>query len=137
MKKSLIYSFSCAMVLFSLSAVYVKAQEVKPWSVPDKYNTMKSTVKPGDADAITTGTNLWAKQCKSCHGIKGIGDGPKAATLKATPVDFSATAFQKQTDGAIYYKSFIGRDEMPNFEKIIISEYDRWALIAFIRTMGK
>jgi hypothetical protein len=44
---------------------------------------------------------------------------------------------QKQTDGEIYYKSFIGRDEMPNFEKKIPSESDRWMIVNYIRTMKK
>jgi mono/diheme cytochrome c family protein len=98
---------------------------------------MKSTVKAGDATALATGKDLWAKQCKSCHGSKGLGDGPKAAMLKTSPGDFSTPSFQKQTDGVLYYKSYIGRDEMPNFEKKVTSEADRWAIIAFIRTMGK
>jgi len=37
----------------------------------------------------------------------------------------------------IYYQSFVGRDEMPNFEKKITEEEDRWAIVNFIRTMGK
>jgi hypothetical protein len=31
--------------------------------------------------------------------------------------------------------SFIGRDEMPNFEKKIPDVADRWAVIGFIRTL--
>jgi len=137
MKKTVFYAIGCIIAFVFLTASSTQAQTAKPWPVPDKYSNMKSTVKAGDATALTTGKELWAKQCKSCHGSKGLGDGPKAAMLKTSPGNFSAAAFQKQSDGAIYYKSFIGRDEMPNFEKKVTSEGDRWAIVAFIRTMGK
>lgn len=133
MKKTLIYSVTCMIAFFFVTAVY--SQDAKPWSIPDKYKTMKSTVKAGDAAAVATGKELWAKFCKSCHGSKGLGDGPKAAMLKTFPGDFTTPAFQKNTDGVIYYMSFIGRDEMPNFEKKVIAEGDRWALVAYIRSL--
>lgn len=135
MKKTMIYAASFLIAFFFMSALW--AQDAKPWTIPDKYKTMKSTVKAGDAAAVETGKELWAKFCKSCHGSKGLGDGPKAAMLKTFPGDFSTAVFQKKADGEIYYMSYIGRDEMPNFEKKIIAESDRWALVAFMRTLKK
>ncbi|MHC1774875.1 MAG: cytochrome c [Lentimicrobium sp.] len=108
-----------------------------PWTIPAKYKTMKSTIKAGDASINSTGKELYNKHCKSCHGAKGLGDGPKAANLKTSCGDFSTKAFQDQADGEIYYQSFVGRDEMPNFEKKIIDEDDRWAVVYFMRTMKK
>lgn len=132
---TLISGFFVAFVL--LTANYTQAQDAKPWNIPEKYKTMKSTVKPGDKEALADGKMLWAKYCKSCHGKDGLGDGPKARMMKTFPGDFSTPAFQKQSDGDLYYKSFVGRDEMPNYEKKIPSEADRWALVAYMRTMGK
>ena len=57
--------------------------------------------------------------------------------LKTSTGDFSTAKFQAQADGELYYMSFIGRDEMPNFEKKILDEADRWAVIGYIRTMKK
>ncbi len=122
------------ILLFSTAA---SAQTKKPWVIPDKYKSMKSTNKAGDATAIANGKELWAKYCKACHGSKGLGDGPKAASLKTNPGDFSAAAFQGQADGAIYYESFVGRDEMPNFEKKITAEKDRWDIVSYIRSLKK
>ena len=124
-------------VLVFLAANYTQAQDKKPWDIPAKYKAMKSTVKAGDKEALADGKMMWSKYCKSCHGSKGLGDGPKSAMLKTFPGDFSSAAFQKQSDGVIYYQSFIGRDEMPNFEKKVTSESDRWALVAYMRKMGK
>ena len=81
------------------------------------------------------GKILWSKHCKSCHGSKGKGDGPKARELDTFPGDLTLKAFNDQSDGAIYYKSFIGRDEMPNYEKKITDEEERWALVFYQRNM--
>ncbi len=105
----------------------------KPWPVPDKFKTMKNTVKYDKAAA----TALWNKHCKSCHGKSGLGDGPKAAQLKTHAGDFSTADFQKQTDGELFYKSKIGRDEMPNYEKKIPDDEDIWQLVHFMRGMKK
>ncbi|MBK6963115.1 MAG: c-type cytochrome [Bacteroidales bacterium] len=105
------------------------------WVIPAKYKTMKSTVKATDPSVMTTGKELFNKHCKSCHGAKGLGDGPKSATLETIVPPFNSKTFTAQTDGEIYYQSFIGRDEMPNFEKKILDEGDRWAVVNFLRTL--
>jgi mono/diheme cytochrome c family protein len=120
--------------LMSFSAPQAKTS--KPWDIPAKYKSMKNP-HAGDKALIATGKMAWAKHCKSCHGAMGLGDGPKAKQLKSWVGDFSTKAFQAGTDGELYYKSFIGRDEMPNFEKKITDEEERWAIVNFMRTMGK
>ena len=124
------------MLLIFGMANFVLAQKAgEAWVVPDKYKTMKSTIKVTDASVMTTGKELFNKHCKSCHGSKGLGDGAKSATLKTIVPSFKDQKFQTQTDGVIYYQTFIGRDEMPNFEKKIPDEGDRWAVINFLRTL--
>jgi len=124
--------------IFLLTINLSMAQKAgSPWVIPAKYKTMKSLVKAGDPSIASTGKELFNKNCKSCHGSKGLGDGPKAASLDTSTGDFSSAKFQAQTDGEIYYQSFVGRDAMPNFEKKIIDENDRWAVVYYIRTMKK
>lgn len=118
----------------SASAQQAKA---KPWPVPDKDKAVKSPVNLKDQKVIDNGKELWAKFCKSCHGGKGLGDGPKGASLKTFPGDFSSAAFQGLTDGEIFYKTDKGRDEMPAYEKKIPDVNDRWALVAYMRTFKK
>ena len=136
-QKLLVISVSCMIALIFIFGNAATAQTKKPWVIPDKYKTMKNVNKAGDATALANGKELWAKHCKACHGSKGLGDGPKAASLKTNAGDFSSAAFQGQSDGAIYYQSFVGRDEMPNYEKKITTEKERWDLVTFIRTMKK
>lgn len=110
--------------------------ETDPWPVPDKYNKMANPVKP-DAEALATGKEVWIKQCQSCHGKSGKGDGPKAAQLKTLPADFSKPEFQDQTDGALFYKTSEGRKDMPSFKKKLPDEEDIWSVIIYARTFKK
>jgi mono/diheme cytochrome c family protein len=107
-----------------------------PWIVPDKYIKMPNPVK-ADAESLNTGKEVWAKHCQSCHGKAGKGDGSKAAQLKTSPSDFTKPEFQKQTDGALFYKTEEGRDDMPSFKKKISDQDDVWAVINYMRTFKK
>ena len=109
---------------------------VGDWPVPDKYEKMKNPVKAND-ESLEIGEELWKQHCKSCHGKEGLGDGTKAAQLDTPAGDFSTDEFQSQSDGALFYKSWIGRDEMPNYQKKLRDEEDVWHLVNFMRTLGE
>jgi len=118
------------------SFAFKKFQDKKPWPVPDNYKTMKNPVA-SDAETIAAGKALWGTHCKSCHGTKGMGDGPKAAQLKTEAGDFSKADTQSQSDGALFYKTSEGREDMPSFKKKIPDADDRWSLVNYIRTFKK
>jgi mono/diheme cytochrome c family protein len=103
-----------------------------PWEVPAKYEKMENPFA-SDADAENIGRSLYSKHCKSCHGSKGRGDGSKADSVDTEIGDFTEDDFKAQSDGSLYYKSFIGRDDMPSFEKKIKDENQRWLLINYIK----
>ncbi len=111
--------------------VFQDQKKREPWTIPAEYKTKKMA----EASDENQGKMLWAVHCKSCHGNVGLGDGPKSANLKTFPGIFKSPEFQSQTDGAIYYESFIGRGEMPNFEKKIPDEEDRWNIVSYIRKL--
>ena len=139
MKKNI---FSPAVLLisgflvFSILSGFNDMQPRKPWPVPAVDNNKKNPVA-ADAQGLATGKALYTTHCKSCHGAKGLGDGPKSAQLKTEAGNFSTADFQSQTDGAIFYKSSVGRDDMPSFKKKIADEDDRWSLVKYIRTLKK
>ena len=126
-----------AVVFMLGSSASAQQAKAKAWPVPDKDKAVKAAVKLADASVIASGKELWAKHCKSCHGAKGLGDGPKGASLKTFPGDFSSAAFQGSTDGELFYRTDKGRDEMPSYEKKIADANDRWALVAYMRTFKK
>lgn len=111
-------------------------QQPKPWPVPDKDAKKANPVK-ADAASISDGKASWAKNCASCHGKMGKGDGSKAAKLTTHPGDFSTATTQSQSDGALFYKIAHGRDEMPNFKNKISDEDEIWSLVNYIRTFKK
>jgi len=115
-------------------SVSVLAQP-KPWVVPANFKTMKNPVATGDA-STKQGQMLYTKNCASCHGKAGLGDGVKARALKTFPGDFSKADFQKQTDGDLFYKSKMGRDEMPKYEGKLPDD-DIWNIVNYMRTLKK
>jgi len=120
-----------ALALISLN---MNAQP-KPWDVPANYKSMKNPVAKGDA-SNKTGMALYTKNCASCHGKTGLGDGVKARALKDFPGDFSGAVFQNQTDGEHFYKTKFGRGEMPKYEGKL-SDEDIWNMVNYMRTLKK
>jgi len=118
-----------AMSLFS----FIASEKKAAWNIPAKYSAMKIQ-KKGDAASIALGKTLYAKHCKSCHGT-GKGDGPKAASLKTEMDNITTPAFKAIPDGNKYYMAFVGRGDMPNFEKKIEDEEERWAIINFLNSL--
>ena len=125
-----------AIILFCMITGFRSYQDKKPWPVPDNYKNMKNPLG-SNSQTIADGKALYATHCKSCHGAKGLGDGSKAAQLKTEPGDFSSAEFQSQTDGAIFYKTSEGRDDMPSFKKKIADAEERWSIVNFMRTLKK
>jgi mono/diheme cytochrome c family protein len=123
------------VVIFASSALFVivNAQTIQEWIVPAKYTTMKNPVT-ASKENIANGKDLYAKHCKSCHGATGLGDGSKAASLDVPCSDFTMAKFQKETDGAIYFKITEGRAKMPSFKKNITDDNDRWMIVHYLRS---
>lgn len=128
--------FSILFVAFFMLALKPNAQEQEKWDVPEKYVKMENPVAE-DEEAVEIGGELYAKHCKSCHGKTGLGDGPKSAELDTPSGDFTTEEFQSQTDGALFYKTTIGRDDMPSFEKKLADDEDRWSVVNYIRTLAE
>jgi mono/diheme cytochrome c family protein len=121
--------FAIGLLAFVPKSIYQD-----PWPVPDAYKTKVNPLK-GDAASIVTGKSLYTTHCKSCHGTKGKGDGPKASQLDTESGDFTKATFQAQTDGALYYKTEKGRKDMPSFKTKIPDANGIWSVINYLRTL--
>lgn len=92
--------------------------------------------KPTDPSVdLEIGKSLYNKHCKSCHGKEGYGDGTKADEVEGDLGDFSSAKFQAQTDGALFYKTTFGREDMPEYTKKMPSDEDRWLIVNYMRTL--
>lgn len=98
---------------------------------------------PRNQQTVDRGRQVFAINCVACHGEQGKGNGIIAAYFRAaqkpTPADLTAEPVLSQTDGEIfwYITNGVERDGvkyMPPWRNLI-SENDRWALVAFIRSL--
>ncbi len=120
----------------SLTFLSFRTLQTKPWAVPDKYDKMANPVK-SHAESMKEAKALWVKHCQSCHGKTGLGDGTKASQLDTEVGDLTSADAQKQSDGALFYKTLEGRDDMPSFKKKIPDEAEMWSLVNFMRSLKK
>jgi mono/diheme cytochrome c family protein len=128
------------MKLFFVSALVLLVSttlvaQPKPWVIPDSFKSMKNPVAQSDA-STKAGLAVFTKNCASCHGNAGLGDGVKARTLKDFPGNFSKADFQSLADGDIFYRTKTGRGEMPKYDGKL-SDDDIWNVVNYIRTLKK
>ena len=121
------------VLVFALYSFTTYVQE--EWKVPEKYQNMKNPTDPTVDLAI--GKQLYNKHCKSCHGAEGYGDGPKADEMDGDLGDFSSEEYQAQTDGALFYKTSFGRNDMPEYTKKMPEDEDRWLIVNYMRTLAE
>lgn len=123
--------------LATFSVGSLSAQEKpkgKEWAVPSASAKVSNPQKADDA-TIKAGKDIWAQQCKSCHGVKGLGDGAKAEKIDISCGNFSSKETQDLSDGSLYYKITEGRKPMPSFKEKL-SDTERWQVVAYIRTLA-
>jgi mono/diheme cytochrome c family protein len=122
------------LLVFSFGSI-IQAQTAGVWTIPAKYKTMKNPVA-SNKESISSGKDLYAKHCKSCHGSAGLGDGPKAASLDVTCSDFSSKKFQALSDGEVFFQMTEGKGKMPSFKKLIPEDNERWGMVNYLRTLA-
>lgn len=125
--------------LFMLSAgsisAFTPSGDAPKWAAPAAASAKKNPVAASDA-AIQVGKKIFTKECVSCHGKKGVGDGPKAVDLDKKPGNLTTSDFQSQKDGALFWKITMGNKPMPSF-KNAYTEEERWSLVNYLRTLSK
>lgn len=121
------------VAVFAMSATMFAQQ--KQWVVPDNFKSMKNPVAQGDV-SNKAGMALYNKNCASCHGKTGLGDGVKARSIKTSTGDFSKPEFQKQADGELFYKTKNGHGDMPKYEGKL-ADNDIWNIVNYMRTFKK
>jgi len=106
----------------------------KPWPVPAVEEKKKNPLK-ADESILKMGKDAYIEHCKSCHGLTGKGDGPKAAKIDILCGDFSSAEYQKESEAAIFWKTTEGRKPMPAYKEKL-TDKQRWAVVLYIKTFG-
>lgn len=99
----------------------------------DKYNV---PVPEATAEQIELGKEIYTKNCVSCHGEQGKGDGPAGKGLETPPADFTdgahATFYSEEGRKQIIRKGVEGTVMVPWENTLSEEEID--AVYAYIRT---
>lgn len=93
-------------------------------------------IAPPLRPSLARGAELYARHCIACHGERGGGDGPLAATLNPAPTALNDPVRAKlRSLGALYQIVSLGvpGTAMPAFKEL--PAQDRWALAFFAGTL--
>ncbi len=132
---ALILFFGAASVVALCAARPKSAEEVQEeWKAPARASRRKNPVPP-DEKSLATGKAIYVRDCLSCHGAAGKGDGPAAKDLPKKCGDLSDPKQWEQTDGALFWKISEGKAPMTGYEKLL-SEEDRWHVVNYLRTLA-
>jgi mono/diheme cytochrome c family protein len=118
-------------------AAFLAADEPKPgeeWKAPARASRKKNPIA-ADEKSLARGQAVYAKECLSCHGETGKGDGTAAVDLNPKPRDLRTPKIWEQSDGSLFWKLTEGRKPMPSYEKSV-SEEDRWNVINYIHKLA-
>lgn len=124
----------CIFILSASGKHQLNMQD--PWKAPA---CADSLINPYMIEPLTLplGEEIYNLYCSSCHGDKGLGNGSAGNSLKIKSANFHDKDIQNQSDGALYWKLTKGRgSSMPSFKEVLTDE-QRWQLVAYIRDMTK
>jgi mono/diheme cytochrome c family protein len=89
----------------------------------------------------SSGKSIYDRECATCHGPEGKGDGETAAYLTPQPQDFTNAVIQKRSDEfltAVIAKGGPAKglsESMPGFPKL--SKADVQSVVAYVRQLSK
>jgi putative copper export protein/mono/diheme cytochrome c family protein len=107
-----------------------------PPLVSDAYpTTFRRPEVAYQVSSIVEGAGLFATHCAVCHGPRGAGDGPAAASLPSRPPDLRAHHVALHTAGDIFWWISHGRPPMPAFADRLEPDA-RWHLVNYLRALA-
>lgn len=122
-----------ATTVWSLAAA-AGAEQTTPRAAAAK---LKNPVASNPA-SITSGQQLYQKQCRMCHGATGKADTPAAKTMGASDLT-DATWTRGGSDGEIFVviQEGAGPDYKMKGFKGKLSDQDTWHVVNYIRSLAQ
>lgn len=131
--RTVLFVFPVLGFLFSAMPL-IGAEAQEEWKAPARAARKPNPV-PADEKSVAAGKAVYAKECYSCHGTTGKGNGPAAKDLEKSPGDLSNPKVWNETDGALFWKITTGKKPMASYEKLLTDE-QRWQVINYVRTLA-
>jgi mono/diheme cytochrome c family protein len=127
--------FLASLAILAVAAVLSFGQgSGESWMAPARASAKKNPVAVNET-SIALGKKIYERQCLTCHGAQGKGDGPAALRLDRRPGNLSNPRLWEQSDGALFWKVNEGHRPMPTFRRIM-SDEERWPVINYVRTLA-
>ena len=88
---------------------------------------------PYSVATVAAGARIYADTCVACHGARGYGDGPAAASLPEKPADLAHQHIGHHPDGLLFWWIANGKPEtaMPAFGQALDDD-GCWQALAFL-----
>lgn len=120
------------MICSSVTAV---GQETTPWVAPAEADELVNPLKD-NKEALRKGRVIYTNECVICHGANGDAVTNIAENLEQKPKNFTAEDFNKQTDGAIFWKLSEGRGLMQPF-KTMLTDEEIWSVVEYVKFLAQ
>ena len=128
----------CATLTLALSAYGAQEHQHEAGAHRHPEAAKVKNPVPADATSVAAGKALYAKNCASCHGDAGKGDGRMGEELNPKPPDLTDADWKHgSTDGEIFKVIHDGSPKtgMKAFGRKL-SEHEIWDVINYIRSIG-
>jgi high-affinity iron transporter len=92
---------------------------------------------PERALNLASGRELYARNCASCHGERGMGDGPAAANMSPPPPPLGDAAAMTDATPALLFRVIsvgVTGTQMPAFSATL-SAQQRWDIVAYLHSL--
>jgi high-affinity iron transporter len=86
---------------------------------------------------VANGRTLYAANCASCHGERGLGDGPQAAPLDPKPAPIGDGAMMRDASPAMMFRKLsvgVTGTAMPAFSAQLTTE-QRWNVVMYVLSL--
>ncbi len=119
-----IFTCLCCLVISSCSIINpneqaeYEARQLRHGIIPrmDVSKAKTGSNQNPDGTSVTRGKEIYQSHCLSCHGDKGLGDGPDAKAMKTPPANLRKTVAEVDNfDFYISISNWIGK--MPGWKE--------------------